>query len=167
MKKSLLKTFGAASLALIAVVLSIQIYVSGQESDRSFRSGLEGVWETVITPRNCQTGAPVAPPFRGLLTFHSDGTLAEANTSPGGQAARTAGHGVWKRERGWQEYSFAFMFYRFNPDGSLAGSQKIRQLVTLGERGDEFTTTGTVEILDANGNTLVNGCTTSTGTRFE
>jgi hypothetical protein len=167
MKGTFLKRFVATVLALAAIVGAIQIYVFAQEeNEKAARRSLEGVWQTTVTPRNCQTGEQTMPAFQGLLTFHQDGTLAEISTVTN-PALRTAGHGVWRRERGWSEYSMAFMFYRFNPAGALVGSQKVRQNIRLGETGDEFTSTGTVEILDLNGNTIGTGCTTSTATRFE
>jgi hypothetical protein len=69
---------------------------------------IEGVWRTVITLRNCQTGAPLAPSFRGLFTFHEGGTMSEFGVGPGSTPAlRSPGHGIWQREHGWQDYSLS------------------------------------------------------------
>jgi hypothetical protein len=94
------------------------------------------------------------------------GTLV-GDSTVAGPALKTASFGVWQRENGWQDYSFAFMFYRFNPDGSPAGSQKVRQTLTLSASGNEFTTTGTLDVFDPSGNQVGSGCATSTGVRFQ
>lgn len=129
---------------------------------------IAGVWRTVVTPRNCQTGEPVAPSFPGLFTFNEGGTMSEYGISPGlSPALRSPGHGVWQREQGWQEYSFAFTFYRYNASGVFIGSQKITATLELGASGDEFTTNSAIEVFDANDNLIGAGCATAAGTRFE
>lgn len=43
--------------------------------------------------------------------FHQGGTMSEYGIGPGSSPAlRSPGHGIWERRRGWQEYSFTFMF---------------------------------------------------------
>ena len=46
----------------------------------------------------------------------------------------------------WQDYSFAFTFYRYNASGVFIGSQKITAALELGASGDEFTTHSAVEV---------------------
>lgn len=174
MKKVFLKIVGAAALATLICAVFAQVLVSGQNTEKEQSEefiqnfgnrSIEGTWQTVITLRNCQTGAAVRS-FPAVLSFHQGGTLTGDSTvvSP---ALKTGSYGVWERERGWQQYSFAFMFFVFNPDGTLAGSQKVRQFANLRADSNYFTTTGTVEISNANGNVIATGCSTSTGTRFE
>lgn len=164
MKNRFWQIFGGTFLGLLLLGGAAHILVTAQQGEKRERS-LEGTWLTSVTQRNCQTGAPIRT-FQGVLTFNKGGTLVGDSTvvSP---ALKTPSFGVWRREQGWQEYFFAFMFYRFNPDGSFAGSQKVRQTLQLGESGNDFTTTGTLEVLDTDGNLLATGCATSTGVRFE
>ena len=164
MKNKFMKKIVGTLLGLLLLIGCAQIFVSAQ-SDNIKELGIVGVFRTNVTQRNCQTGAPLAS-FPGLLTFNKGGTLAE--TSAGSNPAlRGPGHGVWRRESGFQEYSTAFTFFRFNADGTFAGSTVIRQTTTLAPGGNQLSSTGFVEIYNANGNLLGTGCATSTGTRFE
>jgi hypothetical protein len=141
-----------------------QSSVSPNASERT----IEGVWRTVVTLRNCQTGQPVAPSFRGLFMFHEGGTMSEFGVGPGSTPAlRSPGHGVWQREHGWQDYSFTFTHYNYNVSGVLTGSVKIRASVELGASGDELTTRSVSQILDPNDNIVAVGCATAVATRFE
>jgi len=171
MKNRLMTTIAGTVLALLTFFGAAQIYVSGQEnSDKmkpeNSRKSIEGVWETVVTPRNCQTGAPVAPDFQGLITFNEGGTIAEiaGGSNP---ALRSPGHGVWQRENGSGNYSMKVIFLRFNASGVLIGKQKITQTNEVSADGNQSTSSGTVEVLDLNGNVLGSGCSTATATRFE
>jgi hypothetical protein len=98
---------------------------------------IEGTWESTITIRDCTSGAVVRT-FRGMNTFHRGGTLSDTNDQPAG--TRGPGQGVWKKGAG--AYSASFRFYRYNADGSLAGSQKVTRTTTLG--ADNNSTTGTI-----------------------
>lgn len=171
MKNKLMTTIAGTFLALLMIFGAAQVNVSGQknESDqKSENSGnsIEGVWETVVTPRNCQTGVPVAPDFQSLVTFNKGGTVAEF-AAGGNPTLRSPGHGIWERTSGSRNYSLKFVFLRFSPSGVLIGKQKIAQTIELSADGDQSTSTGTVEILDLNGNVLGSGCSTATSTRFE
>lgn len=167
-------TITGTFLVLLTVFGVAQIYVSGQEKENdsnqktseNSRHSIVGVWETIVTPRNCQTGAPVAPDFQGLITFNEGGTVAET-ASGSNPALRSPGHGVWRRENGVRNYSMKVVFLRFSPTGVFIGKQKITQTAELSADGNQSTSTGTVEILDLNGNVLGSGCATSTATRFE
>jgi hypothetical protein len=164
----------AIALAMTATLTGTTAIVSGQHDqdrraspDASERT-IAGVWRTVVTPRRCQTGEPAAPSFAGLFTFHAHGTMSEYGIGPGSSPAlRSPGHGVWQREHGWQDYSFAFTFYRYNPSGVFIGSQTVSAALELERGGDTFTTKSGLEILDANGAVLATACATAVGRRFE
>ncbi|MDQ3649627.1 MAG: hypothetical protein M3458_04965 [Acidobacteriota bacterium] len=94
--------------------------------------------------------------------------MSEYGIGPGSSPAlRSPGHGVWRREHGWQDYSFAFTFYRYDASGVFIGSQKVTATLELEASGDEFTSTSAIEVFDANGNLIGTGCATAAGTRFE
>ena len=163
---NLKKTSLVIALAMITVLAAGSISAFGQDAqnDRS----IVGAWRTVVTPRNCATGAPAPFAIRGLFTFNTGGTMAEYGIAPGQTPAlRSPGHGVWQREKGWQDYTFAFIMLRYDATGTFIGSQRIRGTLVMGESGDSFTTSSTVEILDPNDNLLSLGCATAVGTRFE
>ncbi len=95
--------------------------------------------------------------------------MSEYGISPSiGQtpALRSPGHGVWKHEGG-PNFSFTFTHYRYDANGVFVGSNKITAALVLGASGDEFTTSSTIEIFDANDNLVGTGCATAAGTRFE
>jgi len=163
MKNTFVKSIGVTALALL-LVGGVQLFGSGQNSGRHQRS-IEGAWRTTITIRNCQTGAPITT-FQGLQTFNEGGTVAETATGVP-PSMRTPGHGVWSREQGWQHYSFAFMYDRFNADGTYAGSQKVRGAVVLEASGDELTVVSSTEIFNPAGQLIASGCSTATATRIE
>ncbi len=158
-------TCGSALMAIAALTVAFS-FASGQTAERT----PQGVWRTMVTPVNCQTGQPVAPAFPGLLSFNEGGTMSEYGiNSAQGQtpALRSPSHGVWQRELGWQNYSFKFIFLRYNASGGFIGTQKITAALELGASSDEFTTHAAIEVFDANNNLIGSGCATTAGTRFE
>jgi hypothetical protein len=137
------------------------------ETSKARATTIRGVWRTVVTPRNCQTDAPF-PSLSGLFTFNQGGTMSEYGIGPGSSPAlRSPGHGVWQREHGWRDYSFAFTFYRYDASGVFLGSQKVTATLELFPGGDEFATRSVIEVLDVNANVIGMGCATATGKRFE
>jgi len=160
MKQTFLKL--SSVLALLMAVGGMQISVSGQ-SDEGHEPSLVGVWLTQVTRRNCDTGEPIAATNRIQVTFAEGGTFLE---TIGPNILRSPGNGIWKREHGWNEYSSALRFMRFDAAGSFVGSGVVRGAVTLDETGDHYTSTATNDVLDVNGNVIASGCATSVATRF-
>ena len=154
---------GTASIGFAQDNTNGQSSATAQANARTVR----GVWRTVVTPQNCQTGQSF-PSLQGLFTFNQGGTMSEYGIGPGSSPAlRSPGHGVWQREHGWHDYSFAFTYYRYNASGVFLGSQKVSATLELGASGDDFASRSAIEILDVNGAVLGTGCATAVGTRFE
>jgi hypothetical protein len=166
MKTRTLKQTSRSALMLIAALTVAFSSASAQEEPERT---IQGVWVTMVTPVNCQTGDPLAPPFRSLLTFNMGGTMsAFGGISPGlTPALLSPSAGVWQREQGWQNYSYKFTFYRYNASGVFIGSQRVTSALQLGASGNEFTTQADVEALDTNDNVIATFCATAAGTRFE
>jgi hypothetical protein len=94
--------------------------------------------------------------------------MSEFGIGPGSSPAlRSPGHGVWQREHGWQDYSYTFMYYRYNSSGAFIGSQKVTSELELAATGDAFVTKSAVEILDISDNVTGTACASAAGTRFE
>jgi hypothetical protein len=130
------RVFSFAVIVALAVTGSIVSAQGAQNTQSSASQGhartIRGVWRTVVTPHNCQTGVTF-PSLPGLFTFNEGGTMSEYGIGPGSSPAlRSPGHGVWQREHGWQEYSFAFTYYRYNASGVFIGSQKVTAALELG-----------------------------------
>ena len=98
-----------------------------------------------------------------MNTFHRGGTLSDTNNQP--TALRGPGHGVWKKGTG-SGYTATFRFYRYNADGTLAGSQKVTRTTTLG--ADNNSTSGTIsaQLLDTSDAVLQTLCGTETSVRL-
>ena len=172
MKTTFLKSIGGTALALLVLVGGMQTSVSGQDDkgqddkgqdDKRHKPSLVGVWLTQVTRRNCETGEPIGATSQNQVTFAKGGTLLE---TIGPSIFRSPGNGIWKREHGWNEYSFALRFMRFDAAGSFVGSGVGRGAITLDETGDHSTSTATNDVLDVNGNVIGSGCATSVSTRF-
>ena len=174
MKNTFLKTTVGTFLALLMLFGCTQFFVSGQESETSdsleeqtegSQRNIVGAWRTAVTPRSCQTGLPVAPVGRGLITFHEGGTLSEFNLGPGQN--RSPGHGVWEDRRGRRNFSGVFVINRYDATGVFIGTQKVRAAWELSTSGNGFISNAAVEIFDANDNLIGTGCATGVGTRIE
>ena len=156
----------AGSVAMVSAQSAATKQSPSSASNANART-IRGVWRTMVTPYNCETGQPIVT-LSGLFTFNQGGTMSEYGIGPGSNPAlRSPGHGVWQREHGWQEYSFAFTFYRYNASGVLLGSQRVKAALELGGNGDDFASRSRIEVLDVNNNLVGMGCATSVGTRFE
>lgn len=160
MKNKMTQIVVGIFLGFLMLVVGAQTRVFGQQS-----LNLVGVWQTIVTPRNCQTGDQMGPVFQALFTFHEGGTMAEdsAGFPP---PLRGSGHGIWAANNMFHP-TFAYTFFRFNADGTLAGSNITRQNATFNLNGNEFTSNATVEVRAANGNLITTVCLTSTATRFQ
>ena len=168
MKNTFLKTISGAALAIFMLAMFAQVQVSAQileEVPPGQTRDIVGAWRTAITPRNCQTGLPVAPVGRGLITFHEGGTLSEFNLGPGQN--RSPGHGVWEQQRGRRNFSGVFVINRYDATGVFIGTSKVRPAWELSTSGNGFTTNASFEIFDANDNLIATGCATGVGTRIE
>lgn len=102
----------------------------------------------------------------------SDGQ-AEWGSGPGGALLGTNSnpnppttHGRWQY-LGQRRYLAVERFFRYDPDGSFAGVQRIVRNITLARDGKHFTGVNTSEAFDLDGNLIRTGCTTDITTRVE
>jgi hypothetical protein len=127
---------------------------------------LPGVWAQVVTPRNCATNEPLpVPPFRGLHTFHRDGTLTESvGTLSFAPGQRSSGHGTWTHAGGLTFHERTVAMILFTGGIYQAGWQVITRTVTMTD-ADHYTSSGTSEFFDLNGQIYLAACATSAGER--
>ncbi|MGI8640873.1 MAG: Ig-like domain-containing protein [Pyrinomonadaceae bacterium] len=168
MKHTFLKTIGTAALAFLMLATFAQIPASAQQAPNAAQDfelnarPIEGVFDARVSTFNCQTGAPIAN-FRAMDVFHRGGTLTDTNAGP--PTSRGPGFGTW-RYLGGQLYTASFQFFRFNPDGTFAGSQRvIRPNITLSADGNQITGNVYAETLDPNDVVVAVVCGTSIATR--
>ncbi len=159
-KKMYLKAISGGALAVILVLATAQIPASGQNAKGR---RIEGTWRVQSTLRNCQTGAAiVTSPV--LNTFLAGGSMiSDASVSP---ALLSTGHGVWEHVGG-PSFINTIVLFRFNPNGTYAGTATVTRNIELGENSDEFTSTDTAEAADPNGNVIETRCATTIGRRLE
>ncbi len=172
MKKQILKAIGGVSLAILVLAVFAQVWVSAQDNDNVLlRNGnggnerrLVGSWDVQVTLRDCESGTPFVT-FPAMNTYNQGGTTQQtAIPEPG--FTLLPGHGVWSHQTG-RRYSGAFQFFILNPDGTLARRAIVRSAISLGRDGNSYTSTDTAEVLNANGDLLFRGCSTTTATRFQ
>ena len=134
---------------------SVQVAVLDPPTNR-----LEGTWlVTAVTVED-----PSQTPFKVLYTFMSgrdenEGTSMDTNdgelTSP---IIGTPDQGVWKRtgDRRFINTHLAFLFDETaTPAGAPFGSAKVRDVITLTRKGNEFDGRQYVEVFDPHGNLML------------
>lgn len=158
MKAIAIRATSCAAMAALLLAAAARTQVSGNGK----ANRLEGTWRTQGTAINCQTGAPIRT-FQGLSSFLPDGSnIATGASNP---ALMSSGHGVWEHTEG-RTFTNTLVFFRFNADGSFAGTQKVTRTIELDGSGDAFMSTNSLEIADASGNVIATACSTETGHRL-
>lgn len=158
-----MKTMFLTAIAgvVLAVMFSLTVTqaTQGGEADR-----LAGTWQVEVTARNCQTGDAIRT-FPALNAFVPGGSMlgTSAGASP---TLFSNAYGIWQHTGG-QNFTNTFTVFRFNPDGTYAGTQKFTRMIVLGLDANEYTSTDAIEILDPSGNVVATGCSTGAGRRFE
>jgi hypothetical protein len=160
-------TRNAIALAVVpAFLTTLLIQACGGSSDAIAQAAsadpIEGVWESAVTIRDCATGNAIRT-FKGLGVLHRGGTATATNNQP--TAVNGPALGTWTRTGTSPSYTLAFRFYRYNPDGTYAGAQRLVRTVTLAASGSAFTGTIAAQVLDPTDAVLQEVCGTETATR--
>ena len=156
-----LKSVALVSVTAAATMLLIQACGGGALAQASDADPVEGVWESTLTVRDCTSGAVLAT-FKGQSVLHRGGTLSADNSQP--TVTRGAAYGTWKRGAG-NAYTSTLVFMRFNPDTTLAGTQKVVRSFTLAADGNSLMGTNTAQIINTAGVVLQQACVGETGVR--
>ncbi len=158
-----LKTVSLVAVTAAATSLLIQACGGGAVAQTAEGADpIEGVWESSVTIKDCSTGAVVRT-FKGVGLFHRGGSLTADNSLP--RATQGIALGNWRRDAGLS-YTANFRFLRFNPDGSLAGSQKLQRTMTLAADGNNLAGTLAGQVIDLNGVVLQPICGSETAIRI-
>jgi hypothetical protein len=167
MKSTVCKIF-SRMMAIAICGFALATTASAQVEDWDFNARkLEGSWKTQVTQRNCATGVALGAPFEGLLTFARGGTVIESTSAPTFYPAiRGNGHGVWSNT--FRHHTFAAVFVaQITLNGVLSRTQTVRQTIVVDDKGDNFTASGPVNFVFADGSAPINGCATAVGQRIE
>ena len=73
--------------------------------------------------------------------------ISGTNSNP--PASQSPAVGSWKAGTSPASYTATFRFYRFNPDGTLAGAQNVTRNLTLAADRNSLSGTISVQVLDA------------------
>lgn len=123
-----------------------------------------GTWSVQVALVNCDTGQELGPTFPALNTFLADGSmLSEPSANP---ALLRTGHGVWSYAGG-RQFTNTVVFFRYNPDGSYAGTQTVRREIAVSRDAHAFTARDTATIADPGGTVVDTRCGLGRGLRFQ
>jgi len=125
-------------------------------------SDIVGAWEFQVHVANCATGQTFGQ-FRAASLFNAGGTMLDTNTAP--PASRGPGMGVWTFDRATGQYVVDMRLYRYNADGSFAGTTQLRRVLTLSADGASASGTFTGQILGPAEQLLASTCGEETGVR--
>jgi hypothetical protein len=112
---------------------------------------VEGVWESMVTIRDCSTGTTLRA-FKGLSVLHRGGTASATNSNP--PSMNGPAFGTWRATTAAASYTMSFRLLRFNADGSLAGAQNLVRTLKLESDGRSMTGTISAELLDPANNVI-------------
>ena len=125
------------------------------------RHAIEGAWSSEVTITNCQ--GTTERQFQALNLFQAGGTLTDTDNQP--PTTHGPAIGTW-RHHGGATFSSVFQFYRFNSDGSFAGSNRVERTITMGADRNSFTSTIDVSVLDPMGTQVGAACGSETAARL-
>jgi hypothetical protein len=155
MNRQSTRSFTIALVPSFAAFLLVQACGGGSDAIAQQSSDpLEGVWESQVTTRDCTSGA-VLRTFKGLAAFHRGGTMTAVNNQPPSSNGPAVGRWSAGSSGG---YTAQFRFFRFNADGTPAGSQRVTHQLTLDATGTSATGTLNVQLLDGQDNVVGSFC---------
>lgn len=158
-----LETPTLTAALLLAMLLAPSSEASGQARHRS----LVGTWELQVAAYDCETGAPLGPPFSSIQTYLESGSVVEeANVvGPPPVFMRTSGLGVWRRE-GAREFRAFLKIFRFDSGGAPLDRADVEITIELAQDRDELVGAGSITSFTPNGTELATVCSASSGTRM-
>ena len=123
-----------------------------------------GTWSVQVALAHCDTGQELGPRFPALNTFLAEGSmLSDPASNP--TMSRT-GHGVWAHTGG-REFTNTVVLFRFNADGSYAGTQTVRRAIAVSHEADLFMARDTATIADPGGTVVDTRCGIGIGRRLQ
>ena len=135
-----------------------------EDSDRGGNpDALLGTWivQVSIDPTTVPPNSLLS--FTALQTYDAGGGFVVSNSGPG--AGGPAGQGNWVAT-GHHQFALTQLRLGFDADSNFTGLNKIRSILTLNRRGDEFTESSQVDIILPIGTVLsFHPAATSHGTR--
>lgn len=139
------------------------VFAAGANAQSEGGGRLPGTWDTVVTVRNCDTGAAILS-FQSVGSFNQGGTFSGI-TSGMPPTARTSERGTWRHTRA-NEYRFRFKAYLYNPAAQAIGYQLVTQDLTLDADALNWSSSGVSRTFTLDGVEIGVGCSTATASRM-
>jgi hypothetical protein len=151
-----------------STVTTVQIAQEREQQSESREAAararrIEGVWDVMVTIRDCETGNPLTT-VRARNMFIHGGTLTELNAR-GNPSLRNPSFGTWHMDDDGT-YAAVFWYSRFNPDGTFSQTVKVTRQIRLSPDADAFAANAFVEVFDVNDMLVQKGCATEAATRL-
>ena len=165
MQKKMTVAFAARALVVVGAVLIAGGSLAADQGSgaRTQARAIEGVWEPTVTVRDCQTQAPLFS-FLSMDSYIRGGSLvAESASQP---FERATGLGTW-RHAGGRNFTSAFQFFTYAPDGTPSGRLKAASSIRVSADGKSFRSQDTVEVSDLNGTVIFQSCVTREAIRLQ
>ena len=93
----------------------------------------------------------------GYHDLNQGGTSTGYEVPPGDDPGQGTEYGVWQREPGRHNYSVRAVSYGYTAEGDFAFRAEATEAIQL-TTADSFTSAGTVQIFDADGNLIATIC---------
>jgi hypothetical protein len=165
--RRIIKMFKISRMLFTGIVVFVTTITSAQDIGAQGKSGqgLVGAWELTISFKDCTTGQ-VLRQRPGLISFMFGGVMQEFGTGQMIPQNRTDAQGSWSHVAA-NTFESVSKTFRFNADGSLAGTAKLYRAIHLNQEPARLETTVDSEIYDTDGNLIARGCADEVGTRLE
>ena len=160
-------------LAVLVVVVGVTLFFTGALATAAAGPGkqaLAGVWQVEVTIlSDCGPNPSQVRQLPALNTFTRDGKVIETPGTPltrPGTLRTSPALGAWQHEGG-QQFSAVYRAFIILPDNTPDGSVTFTEAIELSQDADSFTSNGTADFFDSNGNPIVHACHTLAGTRLQ
>lgn len=159
----------------VALTLATLVVVGATTADAGERSRsrseanagrLVGTWEFQVTFVDCETGAPLGPPFQSLHTYSAEGSVIEqgSRVGPPPTATRTVGQGIWEREMPGVFHA-TFSFFTFDANAQPLTRADIDETLEF-EGRDRVLSYGTGTVSTPTGVVVATNCFVGPGDRL-
>ena len=157
----------AALFALSSLTMALLMQACGGSDDAQAQTSapadpLEGFWQSSVALQDCSSGAPLGG-FRGTTIFASGGTATADNNQP--STTKGTAIGTWTKTPAGT-YLAELRFWRYQPDGTPAGQQRLTRTITLAADGRTLAGTVSSASLDTSDNVVRTVCGNETGARI-
>ena len=163
--KSRYKNVLKKAVLVIAILTIVSPGTRGVAQGNERTSDLVGTWMVQVAREDCQTHAPVGPPFLSLLTYNAGGTVTDSTSNPQfGQSIRGPGHGIWIHTNSHSYKAFTAAFVTMN--GTLVITQFLTQGIDMTTPDDYVVSAAAVQFVSPDGTIISTGCATAVGKRL-